>query len=193
MTKLNVAFRNYANSAYKLFQSVHNIHKVHSAQSVPSSVVVFLLTCPIILLCRSDFGSLLHFRLQMKGKAVPLQAWTGPQGSRKLRFSDFVTTAQDGGRLSALRNGRLYPQEKLLVTHFCQRLSRPQGQRPIGRILCQWKNPLTPAGIERVTFWFVAQHLNHCATSPAGRNWNLHMKFSSNRTVRINSLWGTHH
>ena len=34
-----------------------------------------------------------------KGKAVPLLAWTGPEGSRKLRFPDFVTTAQDGGRL----------------------------------------------------------------------------------------------
>ena len=50
-----------------------------------------------------------------EGKAVPLQAWTGPDGSRKLRFPDFVTTAQDGGRLSALRTGRLYPQEILLV------------------------------------------------------------------------------
>jgi len=44
-----------------------------------------------------------------KGKAVPLQAWSGPEGSRKLRFPDFMTTAQDGGRLSALRTGRLYP------------------------------------------------------------------------------------
>jgi len=26
-------------------------------------------------------------------KAVPLQPWTGPDGSRKLRFPDFVTTA----------------------------------------------------------------------------------------------------
>ena len=36
-----------------------------------------------------------------KGKAVPLQAWTGPEGSRNLRLPDFVTTAQDGGRKSA--------------------------------------------------------------------------------------------
>jgi len=49
------------------------------------------------------------------GKSVPLQAWTGPEHSRKLRFPDFMTTAQDGGRLSALRSGRLYPQEKLMV------------------------------------------------------------------------------
>jgi len=24
-----------------------------------------------------------------KGKAIPLQAWTGPEGSRKLKFPDF--------------------------------------------------------------------------------------------------------
>jgi len=34
-----------------------------------------------------------------KGKAVPLQAWSGPEGSRKSRFPDFMTTAQDGGRV----------------------------------------------------------------------------------------------
>jgi len=49
------------------------------------------------------------------GKAVPLQSWTGPEGSRKLRFPDFVTTAQDGERLSALHTSRLYSQEMLVV------------------------------------------------------------------------------
>jgi hypothetical protein len=32
-----------------------------------------------------------------KGKAVPLQAWSGPEGSRKLRFPDFMTTVQGSG------------------------------------------------------------------------------------------------
>jgi len=27
----------------------------------------------------------------VKGKAVPLQAWTGPEGSRRFGFSDFKT------------------------------------------------------------------------------------------------------
>ena len=51
----------------------------------------------------------------LKGKAVSLQHPRGPESSRKLRFPDFVTTAQDGGRLTALSIGRLYPQEILLI------------------------------------------------------------------------------
>jgi len=45
-------------------------------------------------------NSHLSSKLQMiyiKGKSVPLQAWSGPEGSRKLKFPDFMTTAQDGG------------------------------------------------------------------------------------------------
>ena len=50
-----------------------------------------------------------------KGKSVPLQAWSGPEGSRKLRFPDFMTTAQDGGKVVSLTHRRLYPQEIHLV------------------------------------------------------------------------------
>jgi hypothetical protein len=32
-------------------------------------------------------------------KAVPLQAWGGPEDYRKLRFPDFMTTAQDVGKV----------------------------------------------------------------------------------------------
>jgi len=34
-----------------------------------------------------------------KGKSVPLQVWSGPEGFRKLRFPDYMTTAQDGGKV----------------------------------------------------------------------------------------------
>ena len=33
---------------------------------------------------------------RIKAKAVPLHAWSSPEGSRKLKFPDFTTTAQDG-------------------------------------------------------------------------------------------------
>ena len=38
----------------------------------------------------------------VKSKAVPLQAWSGPEGSRKLRFPDFMKTTQDGGKVVSL-------------------------------------------------------------------------------------------
>jgi hypothetical protein len=49
---------------------------------------------------------------KVKGKIIPLLAWSGPEGCRKLRFSDFMTTAQDCGKVVT---GRLYPQETHLV------------------------------------------------------------------------------
>ena len=49
-------------------------------------------------------------RLTQVCKSTPVTGHAGPEGSRKLRLLDFLTTAQYGGRLSALRNGRLYPQ-----------------------------------------------------------------------------------
>jgi hypothetical protein len=55
----------------------------------------------------------------MKGKAVPLQAWSGPEGSRKLRFPGFMTTAQDGGKVVSLMHRPPLPPGNTPSTHFC--------------------------------------------------------------------------
>jgi len=34
---------------------------------------------------------LVYGTIFVKGKEIPLQAWTGPEGSRRLRFPDFKT------------------------------------------------------------------------------------------------------
>jgi len=54
-----------------------------------------------------------------KGKAVPLQAWTGLEGSRNLRFPDLMTTAQDGGRFVSLTHRPPFPPGNAPGTHFC--------------------------------------------------------------------------
>jgi hypothetical protein len=53
--------------------------------------------------------------IKVKGKSVPLQAWSGPEDSRKLRFPDFMTTAQHGGKFVSLTYQPYLPQEILLV------------------------------------------------------------------------------
>ena len=60
-------------------------------------------------------------------------------------FPDFMTTAQDGGKVVSL-------------TH---RPPLPPGN---AYDFMSMKNPLTLAGIEPATFRFVAEHLKHCAT-----------------------------
>ena len=47
----------------------------------------------------------LDFKIQKgKGKTVPLQAWREPEGSRRFTLPDFMTTAQDGGKVDSLTN-----------------------------------------------------------------------------------------
>ena len=86
---------------------------------------------------RPIYGSLGVKRL--KGKSVPLQAWSGPEVSRNVGFPDFVKTAQDGGKVFSLKHRPPLPPGNAPGTHFCWRLSGPQSHSAIGRILCQWK------------------------------------------------------
>jgi len=53
-----------------------------------------------------------------KGKAVPLQAWNGPEGSRKLRFPDYMTT-QDGGKVVSPTHRPPLAPGNAPGTHFC--------------------------------------------------------------------------
>jgi hypothetical protein len=71
-----------------------------------------------------------------KGKVIPLQAYGAQRVLGRLRLPDSMTSALEGGRLSAIRTGRLYPQE-YPGTHF-KRLSRPRAHGIVG---CQGKNP----------------------------------------------------
>ena len=70
-----------------------------------------------------------------KGKSVPLPAWSGPEGSRKLTFPDFITTAQDGGKVVSLTHRPPLPLANTPGTHFCYRLSRLQGHSGTLRIM----------------------------------------------------------
>ena len=54
-----------------------------------------------------------------KGKTVPSQAWSGPEGSRKLGFPDFMTTAQNGGKVVSLTHRPPLPPGNTPGTHFC--------------------------------------------------------------------------
>jgi hypothetical protein len=53
-----------------------------------------------------------------KGKAVPLQAWSGPEVSRKLTFPDYMTAAQDGGKFVSLTQRPALPPRKCSLYSF---------------------------------------------------------------------------
>jgi hypothetical protein len=87
-----------------------------------------------------------------KGKTVPLQARSGPERSRKLKFPDFMTMAQDGGKVVSLAHRPPLPQEIHLVLISVRGWLDPRAiVRPEG--LCQnfqWHRPESnprPAGL----------------------------------------------
>jgi len=93
-----------------------------------------------------------------KSKSVPLQAWSGPEGSRKLRFPDYMTTAQDGGKVVSLTHRPTLPSGSAPGTHFFSTLIRPQDHSAIGRIM-SLKN-------SNDTIWNRTSDLPICNTAP---------------------------
>jgi hypothetical protein len=68
---------------------------------------------------RCDKPSSELYRIVRKGKAVPLQGWIGPEVSRKLSYSDFMTTAQDGVKVVNLTYQPPLPPGNTPGTHLC--------------------------------------------------------------------------
>jgi hypothetical protein len=52
-------------------------------------------------------------------KAIPLKVLSGPEGSRKLRFPDYMTMAEDGGKVVSLTHRPPLPPGNVPGTHFC--------------------------------------------------------------------------
>ena len=95
--------------AYKIRQSVIHLNPFPGSNSInTTSTLVCFLKKQIV----TNAG-------KGKSKAVPLQAWSGPEGSRKLRFPDFMTTAQDGGKVFSLMHQPPLPPGNTPGTHFC--------------------------------------------------------------------------
>ena len=66
---------------------------------------------------------------------IPLQAWRGSLGTRRLSLPEFLDSRHmKVVRLSALRNSCLYPPGKIPGTHFCHKLIRTQNHSTPGRI-----------------------------------------------------------
>ena len=92
----------------------------------------------------------------IKGKSVPLQAWSGPEGSRKLRLPDYMTTAQDGGKAVGLTQRPSLPSRKCTWYSFLLEAESTPGPLCDRKDFMSMKNSSDTSGIEPATFRFVA-------------------------------------
>jgi hypothetical protein len=100
--------------------------------------MLFCVTCVIVFYCTILHCPVLHCSTLPPGiksfvvndnsnnnnnnnnnKAFSLQAWSGPEVSRKLRLPDFMTSAQDGGKVVSLTHRPPLPPGNTPGTPFC--------------------------------------------------------------------------
>jgi hypothetical protein len=106
-----------------------------------------------------------------KGKDIPVTGHRGPLGCETSSLPHFLENRfTDGGEVVRLVRQRPFIPRKIPGTHFCQRLSRPQGHSAAGRIM-SIKNATTSSGIEPANFRPVTQCLNKRSYHvPQGKN-----------------------
>jgi hypothetical protein len=78
-------------------------------------------------------------------KAFPLQVWSGPEGSRKLRLPDFMTTALDGGKVVSLTHRPPLHPGNTPGTHFRPSLKYSQ---KLGREPTETNTPSTTSQLK---------------------------------------------
>jgi hypothetical protein len=106
-------FRNFYLFTSKLVAAIAGLLNVQILTFKPSQYLCFRVVARRFSVVLAKKGRYLHPSLVACVKAIPIQAWTGPQGCRRLRLPEFLDRRNmKVARLSAIRTGRLYhPQE----------------------------------------------------------------------------------
>jgi hypothetical protein len=101
-------------SARCTHQKIKDCCRVGSGTLLPGSRLSWYFLSPFAVQNTTEQN--LSRTLATTGKAIPIQAWTGPcVGSRRLRLPGYLHNRHVKVARSALRTGRLYPQGISLV------------------------------------------------------------------------------